>query len=308
MTNQQIATIDNNTRKVSLLATMASKYSMEPSAFAATLRATVMPASTSNEQMAAFLVVAHEYGLNPITKEIHAFPSKGGITPVVGIDGWINLAQRRPEFDGMEHEFQDDENGNPVSCTCIIWRKDRNRPVRVTEYMSECRRPTDPWKSFPRRLLRHKATIQAIRYAFGFAGIKDEDDAEVIYGNATIVETPKQGSVADLNARLLASSRQEPQDPADPTSEESSELQEWPQPNADGDLVDVRGCPWIEDAHSANKTCNADGSWRMKRGADPARIKRLETEALAKVQAQAAEVVQEPAADELEPEQTDDSA
>jgi phage recombination protein Bet len=198
----QIATIDSNIKKVSLLATMASKYSMEPSAFAATLRATVMPASTTNEQMAAFLVVAHEYGLNPITREIHAFPSKGGITPVVGIDGWINLAQRRSEFDGMEHEYEHDANGNCVSCTCRIYRKDRSRPVVVTEFMAECRRPTEPWKSHPRRLLRHKATIQAIRYAFGFAGIKDEDDAEVIYSSPTVVESRP---VADLNARLAAS-------------------------------------------------------------------------------------------------------
>lgn len=202
MSSQQLTTQTEQPR-VSLIAVMASKYSMEPSAFQQTIKATVMPANATNEQMAAFLLVANEYDLNPITKEIYAFPAKGGgVTPVVGIDGWINLAQRRPEFDGMEHEWEHDEKGNPVSCTCRIYRKDRTRPVIVTEFMDECRRPTDPWRSHPRRMLRHKATIQAIRYAFGFAGIKDEDDAEVISG--TVIEAQPR-RVSDLNAKLAAS-------------------------------------------------------------------------------------------------------
>jgi len=193
------------TPRVSLIAAMAGKYNMEPAAFQQTIKSTVMPSGATNEQMAAFLLVANEYDLNPITKEIHAFPAKGGgVTPVVGIDGWINLAQRRPEFDGMEHEWAHDEKGNPISCTCKIYRKDRTRPIVVTEFMDECRRPSEPWRTHPRRMLRHKATIQAIRYAFGFAGIKDEDDAEVIYANATVVEQKTPNRVSDLNNRLAS--------------------------------------------------------------------------------------------------------
>ena len=218
MTTQHLTINPAQPQRVSLIAAMAARYNMEPSAFQATIKATVMPTNATNEQMAAFLLVANEYDLNPITKEIYAFPAKGGgVTPVVGVDGWVNLAQRRPEFDGMDHEWEHDEKGEPVACTCKIWRKDRSRPVVVTEFMAECKRGTDPWRSHPRRMLRHKATIQAIRYAFGFAGIKDEDDAEVIYGNATIVETPKQASVTDLNERLLASSKQELHEPVDQT-------------------------------------------------------------------------------------------
>jgi phage recombination protein Bet len=187
--------------RVSLIAKMAGRYDMEPSAFQQTIKATVMPSNATNEQMAAFLLVANEYELNPITKEIYAFPSRGGgVTPVVSIDGWINLAQRRPEFDGMDFTYEHDDNNNPVACTCTIWRKDRSHPVVVTEYMDECRRPTDPWKSHPRRMLRHKATIQGIRYAFGFAGIQDQDEAEAI--DQLQVVQPRQ--VIDLNAALAA--------------------------------------------------------------------------------------------------------
>jgi hypothetical protein len=60
-----------------------------------------------------------------------------------------------------------------------MFRKDRGRPVTVTEYLSECRRGTEPWK-MQHRMLRHKALIQAARYAFGFSGIYDEDEGEKI--------------------------------------------------------------------------------------------------------------------------------
>jgi phage recombination protein Bet len=139
-----------------------------------------MPANHTNEQFAALMLVASKYDLDPILKEIYAFPAKGGgIVPIVSIDGWLNLMNSHPAFDGMETEFTDDEQGNPISCTCRIYRKDRSKPIIVTEYLSECIRQTDPWK-MKRRMLRHKSVIQCNRYAFGFSGIYDEDEGEKI--------------------------------------------------------------------------------------------------------------------------------
>ena len=57
-----------------------------------------------------------------------------------------------------------------------MFRKDRAHPITVTEYMAECRRDTDTWRKWPARMLRHKAAIQAARYAFGFSGIYEEDE------------------------------------------------------------------------------------------------------------------------------------
>lgn len=172
--------ITKTEQKPSLIAMMAAKHNMDPDQFAKTVRATVMPAQHTNEQFAALMLVANEYGLNPVVKEIYAFPAKGGgIVPVVSIDGWLNLINSHPQCDGFETDFADDENGNPVSCTCRMYRKDRSRPVTVVEYFAECSRNTDPWK-MKHRMLRHKAVIQAARYAFGFAGIYDEDEGAKI--------------------------------------------------------------------------------------------------------------------------------
>lgn len=171
-----------------------------------TLKATAFRGQVSDAQMTALLVVANQYGLNPWTKEVYAFPDKNnGIVPVVGVDGWTRILNANPEFDGMEFE-QDAE-----SCTCRIYRKDRNHPTVVTEYMTECRRDTGPWKSHPRRMLRHKAMIQAARLAFGYGGIYDQDEAERIVdmGDAQRVDpTPApeqpQSRVAALKAKVKA--------------------------------------------------------------------------------------------------------
>ena len=166
-----------------------------------TLKATAFKEKVSDDQMTALLIVATHYGINPWTKEIYAFPDKNnGIVPVVGVDGWSRIINDHPQFDGMEFE-QDDE-----SCTCIIYRKDRNRPIKVTEYMTECKRPGGPWISHPKRMLRHKALIQGARLAFGYTGIYDQDEAERILEkditpsrqarNVQVAESARPASVA----------------------------------------------------------------------------------------------------------------
>jgi len=149
------------------------------------LKATAFKGQVSDAQMTALLVVANAYGLNPWTKEIYAFPDKqNGIVPVVGVDGWSRIINSRPEFDGMDFE-QDAE-----SCTCTIYRKDRSHPIKVTEWMAECKRSAGPWLSHPYRMLRHKAMIQCARLAFGFSGIYDEDEAKRIE-EATMTKAEK---------------------------------------------------------------------------------------------------------------------
>jgi phage recombination protein Bet len=168
-----------------------------------TLKATAFKSQTqvTDAQMTALLVVANQYGLNPWTKEIYAFPDRNnGIVPVVGVDGWSRIINSHPQFDGMDFE-QDAE-----SCTCIIHRKDRSHPVKVTEYMAECRRANvGPWTSHPRRMLRHKAMIQCARLAFGYGGIYDQDEAERIAEVKTV--DPATGEIVvaptfDLEAAL----------------------------------------------------------------------------------------------------------
>lgn len=175
----QITPIKDAQEPRSVVRSMASRYGMEAKPFEQTLRATVVPKQCTVEQFAAFLLVAQEHKLNPVTKEIYAFPSRaGGIQPIVSIDGWMNIINSHPKFDGMEFKDNLDDEGKLQAITCRMYRKDRAHPIEVTEYMSECRRDTDPWRNWPARMLRHKAAIQCARYCFGFSGIVDEDEYE----------------------------------------------------------------------------------------------------------------------------------
>lgn len=161
-----------------------------------TVMLTLMPPGASVVDLAALAIVAKRYGLSPFTREIYAFPKKGGgIQPIVSIDGWIKLANDHPQCDGWTFEDRLDGDGGLVSITCKVHRKDRSHPVESTEYMVECKRNTDPWKNWPRRMLRHKALIQALRQAFGFAGIADPDEGERIEMSAA--EEVREARVVD---------------------------------------------------------------------------------------------------------------
>ena len=138
----------------------------------------------NDEQLVTLMIVANQYKLNPFTKEIYAFPSRGGITPIVSVDGWARIINDNPLTDGIQ--FEQDE----VSCTCKIYRKDRTHPTVVTEYLDECQGNTEPWKKYPKRMLRHKALIQCARVAFGFSGIYDEDEAKRIDGEFVQAKEP----------------------------------------------------------------------------------------------------------------------
>lgn len=195
----QVATISQDQPRAavrSVLIDMATRFGMEPAAFEATVRATCIK-TASREEFAAFLLVAKEYNLNPLTKEIYAFPAKGGgIVPIVSIDGWVNLVNSHGACDGFEFEMEHN-NGKLISCTCRMYRKDRSRPVSVTEYLSECIRSTEPWK-MQHRMLRHKAMIQAARYAFGFSGIYDEDEGAKIAELVAVNDGPPAPPAARL--------------------------------------------------------------------------------------------------------------
>lgn len=129
----------------------------------------------SPAQMASFIVLANQYKLNPLTKEIYAFPSGGGITPIISIDGWIKIAHSSKDLRGIKHEMITDESGNVVAVKCIIARDGWEFHTETTEYMSENRRNTPTWKQYPIRMLKHRATAQAIRMAFNVNAMSEDE-------------------------------------------------------------------------------------------------------------------------------------
>ena len=175
MTTEVVKKADTAPAKVSVINSLASKLSCDPAKLVPMLKKTAFATCKTDEEFMAMCIVANTYRLNPILKEIYAFPARNGqVVPVVGVDGWIKMMNACPEFDGIEFDEGSDY------CTAIIYRKDRAHPVKATEWLAECMGTTDTWKRWPRRMLRHKAMIQGARIAFGFSGIYDEDEANRI--------------------------------------------------------------------------------------------------------------------------------
>jgi hypothetical protein len=199
-------------------------------AFLSSLRKVAFPTekggTVTDEQLFALVVVANQYQLNPFTRELYAFPAKGGgIVPILSVDGWARIINEHPACDGLE--FVEAEDGSWVEC--IIYRKDRAHPTRVREWLAECKRPTEPWTKWPRRMLRHKAMIQCARVAFGFSGIYDPDEGgRIIEGQFSEAgdaspAAPKTG-VAGAKEKLAKAIKREPEpEPAAPEPEPASE-------------------------------------------------------------------------------------
>lgn len=193
---------------------MAGAYGQDTGEYIAALRATALkpPKQKGSEslqpefsygEVQAFLTTAQQYGLDPLLKEIHCSRDKWGrLLVVVGVDGWVKIANSRPEMDGVEFDLELDDQRKPLACTCTIYRKDRSHPVRVTEYIVECDQKIGAWQSHPRRFLRHKALIQCVRYAFGVSGIMDEDEARrAERGELDVPEAPRvEPAKASLDA------------------------------------------------------------------------------------------------------------
>jgi len=239
--------------KASLLAKFGHRYSVAPEKVYDTLCKTAFAAATSMEQVIALLVVADQYGLNPFTREIYAFPDKkGGVVPVVGVDGWNRIANQRPEHDGVEFNYSEeivyaDEDAKPCPewVEVIVYRKDREHPTVVREFLDECYKPLgtyqdgnkrkpEPWQTHTKRSLRHKALIQGYRIAFGFHGIYDPDEASnFIDVESAVVGPPAPGRQTRRGTEAIqdAFPPPAPQEPENETEVEGNDTTEAPEPS-----------------------------------------------------------------------------
>ncbi len=204
-----------------LIEIVAARYDVEPAVFRDVIFRTIFDSKGTEAEFMAFLAVCNAYKLNPLTREIYAFPKKGGgIVPIVSIDGWIRLVNTHPEFKGFECYPEKDDKGEMYAFTCKMHRKDRDMPTVVTEYFVECKRDTDPWK-MKMRMMHHKTFMQCARYTFGFSGIYDEDDAAPLIDHvARTAGSPERAGMASRPPKAPSLDVTYSEVPVDPVSGE----------------------------------------------------------------------------------------
>jgi hypothetical protein len=163
------------------LVALANHHEVDPLELERVIRGSCGLADATREEFVAYTLLCRSYGLNPFLRELYALPKKGGkgLTLTISVDGALKIAHRHPQFAGIQFRFEP-AVGQVESCTAIVYRHDWKVPGEVTEYFSECRRDTDNWRTQPRRMLRHRATIQAVRTLLGFSELEaegpDDDD------------------------------------------------------------------------------------------------------------------------------------
>ena len=196
-----------------LVARFAERYGFREDELLNTLAQTAFRQQNGSvptrEQMLSLLSVADSYGLNPFIRQVWGLSDRrGGVLPVISIDGWTAIMNSYPQSNGMEFYYPDeliqfDEDMKPCHpwVDCKIYRKDREHAIRVREYLDELYRPAvikngkkfpGPWQTCPKRMLRHKSQIQAIRIAYGLSGLFEPDEAE------RLLETQLGEPVPDL--------------------------------------------------------------------------------------------------------------
>lgn len=211
MSEQKNELTETTHKPKSALASMAARMQVSQSNLVNILKATVFKDCRSDEEFAALLIVANEHRLNPLKKEIYAFPARGGgVVPIVSIDGWLRIINDQPQFDGIDEELAEDGSW----CKISIYRKDRTRPVVHTEWMAEVKRNTDPWKQHPRRMLKWKTIIQAGRIAFGLGGIYDEDEGRTVAGES---RAANHSAPPSLTTNPFAKKTHSPERPEEPS-------------------------------------------------------------------------------------------
>jgi phage recombination protein Bet len=137
----------------------------------------------SPEQFMLMLELAKKYRLDPFARQIWATPA--GI--FVGRDGFLAIAHRSGDFDGMETTFEE-RDGKLFSATCTVWHKRMAHPFRVTVRLEEFYRPTPPgkkpgaWERMPYVMLQKCAEAHALRRAFSISGLYDSAELDLYDG------------------------------------------------------------------------------------------------------------------------------
>lgn len=229
------------------LAIMAKNMQVSPKEVRSILSAAAFKDCQTDAEFMSALIICNTYGLNPLMKQISVFKNRRGIlSVVVGIDGWLELINKHPQFDGMTTTEIKGENdagtGTGIEAIeCTIYRGDRRYHPPHKERMVECYVPPykkdkyeikGPWQTHPVRMLKWKAINQAGRIAFGFAGVIDSDEAHRI-------EMSESQEIVDAEFRVESTEAAPEVQEAVETPTENTELTEAAKPPVKAWMIEL---------------------------------------------------------------------
>lgn len=136
---------------------------------------------TTDSEFKLFLYTAMKYALDPLVKQVWCvkYDEKAPAAIFTGRDGFLSIAHRSGQFDGMETEAIR-EGGKLIGARCKVWRKDMSHPFVVEVPLGEYNTGKSNWAKMPETMIKKVAESQALRRAFDISGIyaPEEIDTE----------------------------------------------------------------------------------------------------------------------------------
>ncbi len=158
------------------------------------------------------VLLATKYQLNPLLNEIWIIP---GVGVTIGLQGIIKLAIRTGLYDGMQTETKTDANGNPISHTCTVWRKDCSHPTVKTIFHNEFEkkspngRPTN-WDKMPCYMGEKVAEVHALKRAFSFMDLYIPEEFGIRDNRDEIPSEPLEAVVSGEPVKVERIPKEEP--------------------------------------------------------------------------------------------------
>jgi phage recombination protein Bet len=150
----------------------------------------------SDSELQMFLHIANTYGLDPFLKEI--FYSEQMKTIITSRDGYLKVAQRDPEFDGIQsmavcendefsidmeknkvnHSFGKGGRGKVIGAWAVCYRKGRRPVIAYADY-EEYNKKNPIWNTYKSAMCCKVAEVFALKRQFGISGLVTQEEMGV---------------------------------------------------------------------------------------------------------------------------------
>lgn len=181
--------------------------------------------NTTNAELAYFLNVCKQSGLNPINKEIWCYKDgQQNLIVFTGRDGFLKKNKENPDYRGMKHavvcEFDQFEidmvegrvtehkisnnRGKPVGAYCYVFIEDMEDTFVYLDF-EEFDLKQAKWKTSPKMMIEKCAQSFALKEAAGITGIQAEESFGVNSRGVVFTAQDVEHEVVDKpEERLLA--------------------------------------------------------------------------------------------------------
>jgi phage recombination protein Bet len=138
-------------------------------------------ANATADEFALFIHLAKKYDLDIFSRQIffvkYGTGSDAKASIFCGRDGFLSIAHRSGDFDGLETEITDMEDGG-FKAICRVYSKKLSRPIIAEVYSQEYSTGKNLWAKMPRVMIGKVAESTALRKAFNICGLYSPEEID----------------------------------------------------------------------------------------------------------------------------------